>query len=304
MNIKALIKGIYKVLFRKIDRSFFWNGDTYSDHCISENVQWKCYAFLKREYATFLQGLPKYGVSPDRAKVIWWCWLQGEENAPDLCKICLASIKKELPEYEVRIITNDNLCEYIELPEYILDKQRQGLIGGAHFSDIIRLELLVKYGGIWMDSTVFCSGSQNTDFLSEPFFVFQNWKFNQEHAALASNWFIVSNKEHPILKTTLDLLLEYWLKNDSAIDYYIFHFFFHLAANRYPELWASMPRYSNIPPHILQFELFEQYSSKRFQQITTMSDFHKLNRRAEALNKDIDNTYYKHLKRSLIVVND
>ena len=299
MNTQLLRK-IYKVFFRKIERSFFFHGDRMSDQLNSESAQWKCYSYLKRDFAPFLSQLPRYEESSEECPhIIWWCWLQGEANAPDLCKICLTSVKRVFPDYNIRIVTYDNLNEYLAIPDYIMDKHRNGIIGGAHFSDIIRTMLLVKYGGVWVDSTVFCSGI-NTRILSAPFFVFQNWKFNQEYAAIASNWLIVSNKNHPILRTTLDLLMEYWKTNNYVIDYYLFHLLFHMAADQYPELWKRMPRYSNIPPHILQFELFEPYSQERFQEIMEMSSFHKLNRKATELKKETRNTFYDYIRDSFL----
>ena len=79
------------------------------------------------------------------------------------------------------------------------------------------------------------------------------------------------------------------------IDYYIYHLFFHLATEKYPELWKAVPRYSNIPPHVLQFELFEPYAEERFRQLTQMSDFHKLNWKAAGIQGDTKNTFYEHL---------
>ena len=45
----------------------------------------------------------------------------------------------------------------MELPGYIVEKWGKGQIPAALFSDLLRLQLLIKYGGMWIDSTVFCS---------------------------------------------------------------------------------------------------------------------------------------------------
>ena len=44
------------------------------------------------------------------------------------------------------------------MPEYIVKKWEKGRIPAALFSDLLRLELLIKYGGTWIDSTVLCTG--------------------------------------------------------------------------------------------------------------------------------------------------
>lgn len=94
-------------------------------------------------------------------KIVWFSWLQGIDQAPDLVKVCLASQRKHLPDYEFRVFDLSNYQHWIELPEYIVRKYKKGLIPAASFSDLLRLSVLQKYGGVWMDATVFCSGFGN-----------------------------------------------------------------------------------------------------------------------------------------------
>ena len=99
--------------------------------------------------------LPAYepitGSSP-----IWTCWWQGKNFAPELIKACWNSWKLHVPlEMEIVVITKDNYSEYIEIPEYVLDKVNNGSISLATLSDIIRHSLLYKYGGMWLDATIY-----------------------------------------------------------------------------------------------------------------------------------------------------
>ena len=88
-------------------------------------------------------------------KIVWFSWLQGIDQAPDLVKVCLASQRKHLPDYEFRVFDLSNYQQWIELPEFIVRKYKKGLIPAASFSDLLRLSVLQKYGGVWMDATVF-----------------------------------------------------------------------------------------------------------------------------------------------------
>lgn len=83
-------------------------------------------------------------------KIVWFSWLQGIDQAPDLVKVCLASQRKHLPDYEFRVFDLSNYQQWIELPEYIVRKYKKGLIPAASFSDLLRLSVLQKYGGVWM----------------------------------------------------------------------------------------------------------------------------------------------------------
>lgn len=255
---------------------------------------WHVYIKLKKEFEKYMYSLPEYKVSDKKVKIIWWCWLQGEENAPVLCKKCLNSIRKHFPDYEVKVVTNDNMLDYIHLPQYILDKFNKGYFSRTHFSDILRTLLLVEHGGIWIDSTVYCTG-RNDSLLSLPLFVYQDWKFNRKQAFICSSWFISAWKGDPILSTTRDLIFEYWKKHDFLDNYFLFHLFFHLATERYKQEWDKVPLFSNLPPHYLQFELFDNYSSDRYDQIMAAADFHKLTYKDQRMATGQRGSFYNHL---------
>ena len=91
-----------------------------------------------------------------RKPIIWVYWGQGEANMPPLVKACY----KQLNYYNrnVRLITNDNIGNFISISPIITQKVKTGQIGWANYSDIIRNTLLAKYGGLWLDSTVWVSG--------------------------------------------------------------------------------------------------------------------------------------------------
>ncbi|WP_228705710.1 capsular polysaccharide synthesis protein, partial [Klebsiella pneumoniae] len=51
---------------------------------------------------------------------IWICWLQGEDNAPDIVKKCIENIRVHNSEkFEIYIITWDNYKEYVQIPKHI-----------------------------------------------------------------------------------------------------------------------------------------------------------------------------------------
>ena len=51
-------------------------------------------------------------------KNIWICWWQGEEQAPELVKKCIQSIRKNAYHYNVVIITEENYRNYVSFPEW------------------------------------------------------------------------------------------------------------------------------------------------------------------------------------------
>lgn len=167
--------------------------------------QWKVYAFLKHKYRTVLRAANNYledyqNVHKPTPKIIWWCWLQGEEQAPPLCKACLKSLQQNYPDYDIRVVTSANLHDYVHMPEYIEAKYKAGKIKAAHYSDILRTLLLIEYGGAWIDSTVF-SSKRAEDLLTEPLFFYQTF-MREDRSIIGSNWLIVACPQNPVLLLT------------------------------------------------------------------------------------------------------
>ena len=86
---------------------------------------------------------------------IWIMWYQGIKNAPELIKFCVQSVIINRGKHPVYIIDKNNFKKYIDLPDYILKKFNERKFSITHFSDIIRMALLSKHGGYWIDSTYF-----------------------------------------------------------------------------------------------------------------------------------------------------
>ena len=94
---------------------------------------------------------------PQKSSGLIWCaWLEGESHK-DLPRVnyeCLKQWKKLNPKSELVIITNQNIDRYI--PEYnrIVSRLTHERDSCAK-SNLIRLLLLEKYGGSWVDASVF-----------------------------------------------------------------------------------------------------------------------------------------------------
>lgn len=124
--------------------------------------QWK-WNILQYKHKAIMQYLYKYSYiqeedhslenksnNTEYKNCIWTTWLQGEENAPEIIQLNLASIRKNSSGHSVIVITNENVNCFINIPESIMQKHLSGIIGHAHYSDIIRMMILAQYGGIWL----------------------------------------------------------------------------------------------------------------------------------------------------------
>ena len=90
----------------------------------------------------------------DVPRRIWCMWLQGLDKAPDIVKKCWASWEKYNPDWQLVLLDESNLEQYVPVQEIIGENREY--ISRNHLSDIIRINLLAKYGGVWVDATCFC----------------------------------------------------------------------------------------------------------------------------------------------------
>jgi hypothetical protein len=121
--------------------------------------------YFKRNYGYILNDLPTYEHTHQKNKTIFWCWLQGIKEAPKLYLSNLNSLFMNCKGFKIIIINETNMLDYIKFPSYILEKYKKGYITPTHLSDLLRLELLIKYGGTWSDASVLI-----TKFTKEYFF--------------------------------------------------------------------------------------------------------------------------------------
>ena len=240
-------------------------------------------------------------LSHEHPKVIWWCWLQGIEVAPPIVRVCYNSLKQHLTDYEIKVIDNKNWKEYVVLPDYVVKKWEKGRIPAANFSDLLRLELLIKYGGTWIDSTVLCTGfdtqiTQKTQtYLDSELFVFQYTPKGTTEGISISSWFISAHSNHKILVAVRDMMLAYWKDYDCLIDYYLIHLFFSMAAKEYPEEIMAMPYGSSQRSIALMYHWNEPFNQEQWNRLVSKVSFHKLSFRVDTKTKNKKNNYYNYI---------
>lgn len=232
---------------------------------------------------------------------IWVCWLQGVENAPSLVKVCIDSICKNAGSREVILLDRKNIKNYIELPQYVLKKYKKDIITAAQFSDILRSAILAKYGGTWIDATVYCTQPIAEDMLDSELFCFKSNLLDKGMSIKASSWFISCRPGNEVMVKVRDLLYEYWKREDRLIHYYLFHIFFSMATESSPDcrrIWSSMEFYSMVYVHQLQYLLNQKYNEQQWSTIKKTASLHKLNHRIVTASRD---SYYGKIIRGELV---
>lgn len=228
---------------------------------------------------------------------VWVCWWQGLDNAPDIVKACVESIKAKVGNHRVIIITEENVDQYVSFPKVMMDKYKAGIITRTHLSDYLRLELLSRYGGLWFDSTFFCTS--NIEFV----FNLPLWSIKRPdylHISVASgqfaNYSFACDEEHRWIFATLrDYLLAYWQKYDYMVDYLFLDYLIVKAIQDYREIAKA---FSEIPPNNPNCDellkvLSKQYDVQKWNELIKDTNLFKLTWK-KSFEKEVDGqlTFY------------
>lgn len=155
---------------------------------------------------------------------IWICWFQGEDKAPDLVKKCIDSVRKHASGYDVIILTEGNIEEYVTLPNIVLIKYKNGLFSRTHFSDIVRMNLLAQQGGLWIDATIFVTRDLDLSIFFKNDFVSLRTTMKSSPLFITGYWttyFVYTPSNFKLVQYTALLLNKYTEKYDRFIDYFL-----------------------------------------------------------------------------------
>lgn len=222
-------------------------------------------------------------------KNIWTYWHQGFDSAPLVVRKCVERIKALHPDWKIHLLNEENVTSFIDPIPIEKDKWEKLLI--PHRSDLIRTQLLIKYGGVWIDPT--CFPIQKLDdwliqYMDADLFFFAH----PGRARIISNWFIAAPKGNYLLEKLYNDLCEYWGFNFTNLNskvagieklvmrlinrtpnttrlwftplftrlikwspYMVYHYKFYdliCSDQKCNEIWETMPKFVAQKPHILQ----------------------------------------------------
>lgn len=276
----------------------------YKEHIAQELEFSKVYRYLDRyvreDIFTITDIKGKKAVRPNRT--VWLFWMQGMENAPALIRKCCKSVQKHIPAgYDIVLLTEKNLREYVQLPEYIWKKYRQGYITTTHLSDIVRIELLCTYGGCWIDATVFCSGPIPECMLSGDLFLFKDTLMSRTVIKMSS-WWMYADQKNRLIHAARNLLYSFWENETDIRNYYILHIIICKLAEEDTACRACfqrIPYFNNSTPHILYGRMGWEFNEKDWLILKNSTMVHKLSYKHKFLQGDIDNYYQALLEGKL-----
>lgn len=235
--------------------------------------------------------------------VVWVFWWQELENAPKVVKKCVESMKKYCGGREIVVISQKNYREFVTLPDYIEKKFNDKKISITHFSDILRINLLSKYGGLWLDATCLLTGNIS-DYLKSDFFTIKLPYNEKEKCVSQGKWcvFCMYGKPHNMLFDFMkDFYDIYWKNEDKVKDYFIMDYAIEVA---YENIEKIRNMIDNVPQtndniHMLKEIMNEKYNEEIYRKLMETNKIHKLDRSKEYFLTTADGveTFYGHVMK-------
>lgn len=213
---------------------------------------------------------------------IWVLWWQGVSLAPKVVKACIQSIQLNAGNHPVHLLSKDNLKDYVEIPSFIFEKVDSGEITLTHLSDIIRMALLAKYGGFWIDSTIYVT--KQIGGYATPFYSIKQHSMSSRYVDNGNDWtaYFIATCEHSLVAETIyKFFLCYWQKHEELIDYYLVDYAITLCKKHIPGMaqWIDNIPYDSDRVNDMRLNLSSPFTDQLWNKLS-VNRYNKLSWRS------------------------
>lgn len=226
---------------------------------------------------------------------IWIFWYQGEESMPDIIRMCYNSICRNANGRKVVLLTKDNIDDYVQMPAFIMEKVKKGYITFTHLSDLIRVSLLYKYGGTWMDATLLTTAPIDNSRMNG---VFGTVKVHPLSEGTISDYrwtsfYMFCRPGSLAMKCFRDVMFAFLGKNRGMLDYFFIDYTFELLYQKNPSFKKIVDGNPYTNQHIFSCRMNETYHGQ-FDNEWADTHVFKLNRRM-VIDKEKKDSVYQHV---------
>lgn len=222
---------------------------------------------------------PRYDSFPKKMpKIIWFYWHEPIGQAPEAVRLGIESWCRNNPNWTVNVLSDNTVKEHITLEEPPRDRKIQWR------ADVIRIALLAKYGGVWIDATTFCTRKLDDwlpQLMESGFFAFPD----SYPGRMMSNSFIAAVPGNYLVTKWSKLMNRYWQKNGKLLHYFwCMHLFEFIVTTdrKAAKIWNDTPKLHSkahmlLKRYVTQNEFFTpipvdvEVASTPFQKMSTSS---------------------------------
>lgn len=248
--------------------------------------------YINRKYKRYVNEY-HYPTQFNDGKNIWIFWWQGEKQMPKIVSTCYNSICKNKGNYQVILLDKNNYTKYVNIPPYILEKFNKGNITITHFSDILRFNLLDKYGGWWLDATIYLSKPITN--LKTLYTIKMPYTSQYISHARWSGFLWYMPQYHPLASFVKDCLHMYWKEKDQLIAYFLIDHFINLFYNYSSKFKKEINNISIDNKKLYFFQESDSllpYCEREWEEIVKNNQFFKCNWKFKLQETDRQDTYF------------
>ena len=229
------------------------------------------YSFLDKKYCDFINEYKtkevKTWINTKRIWMIRWQW---EDNMPEIVKICYNNLKKYNCGFEVTLLTKENYKDYIDLPDFILEKVSKGLVSLTHLADISRMKLLSLYWWMGVDATVFMGSDVLKGFSDINLNTSYPLKWNKKNYVFDKrSVFFIWWKTNRLFSFVYDFFMQYLGEYDRLINYFFMDYVIHIAYNHFDDVKRDIDACTikNEEVYTLYDIFNEKYDEKKYKEV-------------------------------------
>ena len=257
--------------------------------------------FLEKEFYEFIINYEFNTCNQKNSKIIWTLWMQGYENAPELVKSTIDSIRKfaELNNFQFILLEENTIEKYVVFPKLIKEKMDLGVIDYTKISDILRVSLLAKYGGTWVDATIYMKEEFDSSLLLQNYYTIKTGGIEDYSPNISNNrwkgFFLSGNSS--LFSFTRDFFFEYYSRYDIAVDYLLIDYIFDIAYKYDEKIKNQMLELEKSNPNLfwLESHLGDKFDQKVWDNITETTKVFKTTYKLSGEIKSNKNNFYSKL---------
>lgn len=265
--------------------------------------------YIRTQYAHIIQELKEIEAEKKNKETsisekqnVWIFWWQGEAEMPIIVEQCIASVKKNMGNHQIIILSEENLFKYVNVPDEIYSKFKDGKFTITNFSDYIRCLIISKYGGIWLDSTVFLT--DNIDYLlkGKKFFSVKHGENENVHVC-KGKWMtsvLAAGENNYIFLFCKSIFEEYLKKEDMMVTYLLIDCIMAIAyeESELIKQEIDLVEKNNEKYNYMDHHLIEKYDGS-IDNVLKYQSIHKLSYKVSYDSKEKD-TNYQYIIRKVL----
>lgn len=231
---------------------------------------------------------------------VWVFWYTGFNSAPPIIRKCISEMQK-IDDIDLVLLDKDNLCDYFIWAQAIKRKFEAGSITVTFLSDIIRNQLLMRFGGFWIDATVLF---MDKDFLANkrevPFYSLKHSDYAACSHFSEGKWssFFTGTCPGYILPSFATDVFEWYFENYDEIPAYFFiDYIYCIAYSSFKDFHDGVDNIKAEDYDIFKLgrDMKREYSDNEWNNIIENSNIQKLTWKIRGRIKDSGSTVYKRI---------